>query len=143
VQVHLRSTDTSVECASTTCTATVTDTDSGTPSPPSGTVTFASDRPGEFNENPCTLSALSNTSASCSVTFTAYSSAVCDISASYSGDSSHAGSASSAPSALASRQLAAAPRSASRPQTRLSKGRSARVAALRPTLSSDHYARQR
>ena len=129
VQVHLRATDTSVECGltqtdawigqPTTCTATVTDTDSGTPSTPTGTVTFASDQPGEFNGNPCTLTALSNTTASCSVTYTppSYSSAVSNISASYSGDSSHAGSAPTAPDTLASRQLAAAPRSASRPQT--------------------------
>jgi hypothetical protein len=127
VQVHLRSTDTSVECdpttawgpQKTTCTATVTDTDSGTQSTPTGTVTFASDSSSAFNgnPNPCTLSALPNTSASCSTTYTppSYSSAVPDISASYSGDSSHAGSAPSAPNApnapnaLASRQLAAAP----------------------------------
>jgi hypothetical protein len=127
VQVHLRATDTSVECGLTqteawvgqsiTCTATVTDTDSGTPSTPTGTVTFASDSSGKFSGNPCTLSAApSNTSASCSIIYTppSYSSAVPDISASYSGDSSHAGSAPSAPNALASRQLAAAPRSANR-----------------------------
>jgi len=155
VQVHLRSTHTSVKCDPTpawgaqqpTCTATVTDTDLGTPSTPTGTVTFVSDSSSAFNgnPNPCTLSALSSTSASCLTTYTppSYSSEVPDISASYSGDSSHAGSGPSAPNAQASRQLAAAPRSASGPQTRLSKGRSPRAAALRPTMSSDQHAGQR
>jgi hypothetical protein len=103
VEVRLRSVTASLDCeppevqvgSPTTCTATVTDTDAGTRSPPLGTVTFASDRGGDFDGNPCALSAVSEASSSCSVTFTPTSqwAGVTYISATYSGDSTHAGDA--------------------------------------------------
>ena len=108
VAVALRSTATSLDCESrkvrvdqwTTCTATVTDTAAGTSSTPTGTVTFSSDSPGDFDKNPCTLSAVSIASASCSVTYTPSScpSGKADITASYSGDTTHAGDAPTHPS---------------------------------------------
>jgi len=108
VSVDLRFTDTSLDCERTEvpvgqwtrCTATVTDTAAGTPTTPTGTVTLSSDSPGEFDGNPCTLSAISNASASCSVTYTPTScpSGEADIVASYSGDSTHAGDAPADPS---------------------------------------------
>ncbi len=121
VKIDLRSTHTSLDCEPTkvhvgqpaTCTATVTDTDSGIMTTPTGTVTFSSDTLGKFYGNPCTLSALSNATSSCAVTYTPSSCplGVADISASYSGDSSHAGNAP------ATFNLAAGPRSAGRART--------------------------
>ncbi len=92
-------TSTSVSCAAaslvsgqhTQCTATVTDTDSS-PITPTGTVTFTSNRPGSsFTGNPCTLSATSSSTASCSVTFVA-GTAKATITGTYSGDAAHTGS---------------------------------------------------
>ena len=91
-----RSTSTAVVCAPSslvvgapsTCTATVTDTSPGSPTTPTGTVTFsASPSGGTFSSGgSCTLS-----SGSCSVTFTPGSGqeGPITITASYSGDSSH------------------------------------------------------
>ncbi len=105
IEVDPRNTATSIDCSptevqvgdTTTCTATVTDTDSGTPSSPTGTVTFqSSDSTGTYDQNPCTLSPVPGRgdSSSCSVTYTpsAEGSQTVDISASYSGDPTHASS---------------------------------------------------
>jgi hypothetical protein len=107
--VTLRSTATSLGCEPATvvvgqptwCTATVTDTAAGTSSTPTGTVTFSSDSPGSFNPTACTLSAVTNASASasCAVTYTPTS---CppgqpDITASYGCDAIHAGDALTQP----------------------------------------------
>ncbi len=104
VQVDRRSTNTSLDCEPTdaqtnqpiTCIATVTDVDVGIPTTPTGTVTFSSDKASEFRGDSCDLSALTNASASCLVTYTPTSgwSAAANLSASYSGDSSHIGSKS-------------------------------------------------
>ena len=64
VAVALDATRTKIRCrprrvvvgGSTVCTATVTDRIRGAPVPPSGLVTFASNKPGTFTGGPCTLS---------------------------------------------------------------------------------------
>lgn len=67
----------------TTCTATVKGYS------PTGTVTWTStDSRGVFSSNPCTLSAVSSSTSSCGITYTAQSSAT--ITGSYSGDSNNA-----------------------------------------------------
>ena len=104
VHVNFRSTDTSLTCKPTDmpmgkptiCTATTTDIDSAVPTTPTGTVTFSSNNSGDLNGTVCTLTALTNASASCSVTYTPPSdrSAPTSLRASYGGDSSHTGSTS-------------------------------------------------
>ena len=98
-------TSTSVSCTppsvnvgqATTCTATVLDTTSGSPSTPTGTVTFSSDSDGSFT-NPgttCTLAPIGTTSrtAACHVDYTPNSagSGTHTITGTYGGDSGHAG----------------------------------------------------
>jgi YVTN family beta-propeller protein len=94
----LRTISTSVQCApdsitvsqSTTCTATVSDVDSGTPSTPSGTVSFSSGDPGAFAPGQCTL-VDSGAAASCQVTYSPSSSRDPrrTVSVAYSGDANH------------------------------------------------------
>jgi hypothetical protein len=100
--VTVRSTSTSVSCSpgtvavgtASTCTATVTDTDAGTPSTPTGTVSFGSSGAGGFGGNPCTLDETSSGVASCSVSYTPDASntptRTDTITATYGGDSTHA-----------------------------------------------------
>jgi hypothetical protein len=103
--VTMRSTSTSVVCSpstaavgqQTTCTATATDNgDAGTPSAPTGMVSFslATGGPGSFSPVSCTLSAV----ASCSVIYTPAKGTVRSdmITASYGGDSAHGGSSGTA-----------------------------------------------
>src|SRR2546425_2509888 len=71
----------------TTCTASVTDT-SGTPTTPTGTVTFTSSGAGTFNAMNCTISGTGAT-ASCLASYTPTAAGVQTITGSYSGDSSH------------------------------------------------------
>lgn len=90
------STSTAVTCtpnpdpvnASTTCTATVTDT-SGSPTTPTGNVTFGTNKTGSFDSTTCALSG-----GSCSVSYTpgAGSEGTHTITASYAGDSTHSSS---------------------------------------------------
>ena len=95
----LDSTSTSVSCApsivavnqATQCTAFVTDT-SATPSSPTGTVTFSSNRPGRFTPSrTCNLRSISSSSSSCSVIYTPSlgTEGTHTITAGYSGDSTH------------------------------------------------------
>ena len=88
----IRASSTAVSCSpstvavsvSTTCTVTVADT-SGTPTTPTGWVTFnETGAPGSLNPSSCTLA-----NASCSVTFTPSSPGNATITGVYSGDSSH------------------------------------------------------
>ena len=93
-------TSTSVSCSPatlavgtpSTCTATVTDTDAGTPSAPTGMVSFslAEGGPGTFSPVSCTLRAV----ASCSVIYTPAKGTLRSdmITATYGGDTTHAGS---------------------------------------------------
>ena len=103
VFADLNPTKTSVTCSpstvvagnATTCTATVTDT-AGSPTTPSGTVSFSSSPgPGGFTGSPCTLSG-SGASASCSVTYTPSATTsnpvrTDTITATYGGDDTHSG----------------------------------------------------
>jgi len=70
---------------------TVTDTSPGTPSAPTGSVTWtASVFGGSFTSGKCTLSAISATQSQCSVTYTSPSKAgTVTITARYNGDSTH------------------------------------------------------
>jgi hypothetical protein len=98
--VPLRSTSTGVRCtpnpvtagSATTCAASVTDTGAGTPSTPSGTVSFSTSGNGTFGSGgSCTLAPTATTgAASCTVTYTATHAGTDTITASYGGDSSHA-----------------------------------------------------
>jgi hypothetical protein len=94
-QATLRSTSTSVTCASViligqtgTCEAVVSDTDTGTATTPSGTVDFsASPSAVAFSvTSVCTLSA----AGSCQIAFTGSAYGPATITSSYGGDSSHA-----------------------------------------------------
>ena len=69
------------------CTATVTDSSPGAATTPTGTVTFASTGRGLFGATQCTLS-VGGTSASCAVYYTP-APGVQQVTASYSGDSTH------------------------------------------------------
>jgi probable HAF family extracellular repeat protein len=99
VTVARRVTSTSVSCApstalvlvATTCTATVTDIDLGTPTTPTGKVTFATNKSGKFSAESCSL-ADAGTSATCRVTYTAHQVVTGQhtITASYGGASAHA-----------------------------------------------------
>jgi hypothetical protein len=82
---------------STTCTATVTDNDSGTPSRPSGTVTFTLDADpdgdaGAFTPVSCTLPATGPNQCSVTYTPTAVGDGTHTVRATYGGDASHFGS---------------------------------------------------
>jgi Glycine rich protein len=95
-----RGTSTSVSCApavvhvgsATTCQATVSDNTLGTPSTPTGTVSFNSVIPGGFGGNPCTLTATPATgTATCQVTFTPRKGALlASVDTTYNGDTGHA-----------------------------------------------------
>ena len=85
----------------TSCTATVTDT-SGTPSTPTGLVTFRTNSTGTLTPaTGCTLAASTTTGvAACSVTYTPSSTGHHGISGSYGGDSTHAASTTTTPFTL-------------------------------------------
>ena len=89
-----------VEGGSVTFTATVTDASRGTPSTPTGTVSWsAGGVGGSFIASPCSLSSLTSSQSRCSTTYVAPATAgTATISASYSADSVH--TASSASSSL-------------------------------------------
>ncbi len=113
-QVNPRQTQTTVSCSpdpvvptqDSTCTATVTDVSPGTPSAPSGSVTFSldttnSDGSGSFPfGNTCTLTSISSSASECSVIYRPSSAnnnvsgspGVHKIDASYGGSSVHAAS---------------------------------------------------
>jgi len=88
-----RSTSTTVSCnpasiqagQTTTCSATVTDTAAGTPSAPTGDVSWKSSGSGSFSATTCTLSG-TGASASCSISYTPNASGSQVITASYGGD---------------------------------------------------------
>src|SRR4051812_8390999 len=95
-----RTTSTSVSCfptavnlnQSTTCTATVRDTTAaGTPSAPTGTVSWANtgNGSGSFSGSPCTLANPSSASSSCSVTYTPATGSQHTPRATYSGSAKH------------------------------------------------------
>ena len=94
--VTLRVTFTSVNCQQTTpvlnkCTASVSDFSPGTPTPPTGTVSFTSSGPGVFSANQCTLSG-SDSATYCTVYYARAAGVPMKgqtITASYSGDSTH------------------------------------------------------
>jgi hypothetical protein len=102
-----RGTTVSVSCGSgvvvsqpATCTATVTDTAAGTPSTPTGTVSFGSDSEGTFSPSTtCELSPLAGTEqpSSCSVEYdpTKVALGTQEITVAYGGDSGHAESSGS------------------------------------------------
>ena len=81
-------------------TATVTDTGTGTPSAPTGTVTWSDGgKGGTFGSTSCTISASTSSSSKCGATYTPASSTPVGsitIAASYSGDGSHSTSSGSA-----------------------------------------------
>jgi hypothetical protein len=99
VTVDQRTTSTSVSPSSdsvaaggsVTITATVTDTDSGTPSAPTGSVSWSSGGAGgTFVGGTCALSSKSSSESQCAVTYdTPASAGAVTITASYSGDSAH------------------------------------------------------
>jgi hypothetical protein len=78
VSFEKRSTTTELKCSPeepkldtpTTCTTTVTDTSSGTPSAPTGAISFVLNGAGKFSSNGCTLIAESASSSSCTVEYT-------------------------------------------------------------------------
>jgi hypothetical protein len=94
--VTLRVTFTSVYCQQTTpvlneCTASVSDFSPGTPTPPTGTVSFTSSGRGVFSASQCTLSG-SDSATYCTVYYARAAGvpmAGQTITASYSGDSTH------------------------------------------------------
>jgi hypothetical protein len=82
-----------------TCTATVTDTDpEGTPSSPTGMVSFTSDSQGAFTPTTCELSQSAEAQASCSVKYepTAVGLGTQKITGAYLGDGAHIAGSSSA-----------------------------------------------
>lgn len=91
--VNPRSTSTTVSCSptsvqagqATACTATVNDVASGTPSTPTGTVSWKSSGSGSFSATTCTLSG-TGASASCSISYTPTASGSRVITANYGGD---------------------------------------------------------
>lgn len=96
-EVAIDSTTTSISCSpailsvgsTSTCTATVTDTSSGTPTTPSGMVTFSASKAGSFSSTTCNLSG-SGAKATCAVTFMPTRVGLYQIVAAYAGDASHA-----------------------------------------------------
>jgi Pro-kumamolisin, activation domain/Putative Ig domain len=93
--VTQRSTNTSIACSpqmlgagtSTACTAHVSDSDQGTPSTPTGTVTFATDGSGSFSgSGRCSLT---GAAASCKVTYRAGATGIPVLTATYGGDAAH------------------------------------------------------
>ena len=100
--VDERTTATSVRCSPdrvavgqpSTCSATVTDTAGEHASTPAGTIEFASNGAGSFNDHRCTLAG-TGAAASCSVTYRPASVGTGShaITATYSGDATHAGGA--------------------------------------------------
>ena len=99
--VALRATRTRTHCrprtmgveTSTVCMAVVRDRGRGAAVTPTGFVTFASNRPGAFTGSPCILSIIGGVS-SCQVTYTPATAGLHELTATYSGDSTHAGSRS-------------------------------------------------
>jgi hypothetical protein len=94
-----RPTSTSVTCGALTvgvpgnCTATVTDTGGGTPTTPTGTVSWGSSPAGTFAPSQCTLTPTATPGvATCSVGFTPSSAGSNTITASYGGSLTHNGS---------------------------------------------------
>jgi hypothetical protein len=94
--VTLRVTITSVDCQRTTpvlyqCTASVSDFSPGTPTPPTGTVSFTSSGHGVFSATQCTLTG-SDTTVSCTVYYATAAGVPMKgqtITASYGGDGTH------------------------------------------------------
>ena len=82
------------------CTATVTDTGGGTPSAPTGNVSLASNGPGSFSDDQCTLEQTSPGVAGCSVTYTPAAegapTSTDTITATYGGDAMRADSSGTA-----------------------------------------------
>ena len=106
----LRPTRTDVTCGVLTvgvaasCTATVTDTGGGTPTTPTGTVSWSSTAGGTFVPNPCVLGPTATVGvASCSVSYTPSSAGPAQITATYGGDLTHSGSQGSATITVAKR----------------------------------------
>ena len=77
---------------STTFSAVVTDTTSGTPTSPTGTVSWSDNSAGgTFSSPTCTLAAASGTSSTCTISYTPSKSGQIWITATYSGDTTNAG----------------------------------------------------
>ncbi len=73
-----------------TCTATVIDSDAGTPTTPSGSVSFSSSGRGTFAPTTCTLSGI-GTSAGCSVNYTPSEAGSQVVTVDYAGNSTYSG----------------------------------------------------
>jgi hypothetical protein len=106
----LRPTRTDVSCdaltvgVAATCTATVTDTGGGTPTTPTGTVSWSSTAGGTFVPNPCVLGPTATVGvASCTVSYTPSSAGSATVTATYGGDLTHSGSQGSATVTVAKR----------------------------------------
>ena len=98
--VAKRATTTDVACLpgapavsqATNCTATITDVDAGSPSAPTGDVSFDNVGTGAFGSGGvCTLASVSATASSCSLTYTPTTGGTHHVSAQYEGDSTHSG----------------------------------------------------
>src|SRR5712691_3603678 len=96
VTANPRTTSTAITCTSpvvvnhaSNCTATITDSSSGGVATPTGNVTFISDSPGTFSGTSCTITAVSNGIAGCSVSYMPGAAGNHTITGSYSGDAVH------------------------------------------------------
>lgn len=78
----------------TACSVTVTDTSAGTPTTPTGSISFSSDNFGSFGSTTCSPKEISTGTASCQATYTPSvgSEGTHQIRASYGGDVDHSGS---------------------------------------------------